>query len=77
MHASQLERAAYIAAHAILSANTTAPEKATPGARRTHAIDTIAQIIIETFGAHDAATEQHTTFRTERTKTATLRPKGA
>jgi len=52
MKAYQLERAAYVAAHAILAANTGAPELACPGARRSHAVDTIADIIKGVFEPH-------------------------
>jgi len=48
---SDVERRAYQAAHRLLSENTNAPEKACPGARRTHAIDTIARVIINSFSA--------------------------
>lgn len=46
-----LQRASYVAAHAIAAANTTAPHLATPGARQTHKVDTIAGIIQQVFGA--------------------------
>jgi hypothetical protein len=52
MDPKQLERASYMAAHAILSANTGAPHLATPGARRSHMIDTIAQTIQNVFELH-------------------------
>jgi hypothetical protein len=55
MNANQLERAAYIAAHAILAANTGAPELACPGARRSHTVDTIADINIGVFELHSSA----------------------
>jgi hypothetical protein len=54
MNAHQLEKAAYLAAHAILTANMTAPELACPGARRSHTIDTIAEIIKSVFELHCA-----------------------
>lgn len=57
MHAKEIERAAYIAAHGILAANTSAPELACPGARRTHAIDVIADIIKEVFELYEPASD--------------------
>jgi hypothetical protein len=53
-NAKELERAAYIAAHRILMANTSAPELACPGGRRSRAVDTIAAIIKDVFELHDA-----------------------
>ena len=52
MNPDQIDRAAYIAAHAILAANTSAPELACPGARRSHVVDTIAGIIKSVFELH-------------------------
>jgi hypothetical protein len=52
MDPRQIERAAYLAAHAVLAANTSAPELACPGARRSHAVDTIADAIKRVFEAH-------------------------
>ena len=52
MNAKQLERASYMAAHAILAANTSAPHLATPGARRTYTVDTIAEKIRSVFELH-------------------------
>jgi hypothetical protein len=52
MNAHQTERAAYMAAHAIISANTSAPELACPGARRSHAVDVIASIIKDVLALH-------------------------
>ena len=49
MKVSHLERAAYIAAHAILAADVSAPELACPGARRSYTVDAIADIIRRTF----------------------------
>ena len=54
MNENQLERAAYIAAHAILRADISAPELACPGARRSHTVDAIAEIIKEVFELHCA-----------------------
>ena len=58
MTAKEIERAAYAAAHRILDANTTAPpELACPGARRSHAVDGIADIIREEFELRDLNSE--------------------
>jgi hypothetical protein len=48
----QIDRAAYIAAHAILAADTSAPDLACPGARRSHEVDAIAGIIKSVFEVH-------------------------
>jgi hypothetical protein len=45
MKAADIERAAYIAAHAILTADLNAPELACSGARRSYAVDAIAEVI--------------------------------
>ncbi|MEO8048799.1 MAG: hypothetical protein ABI833_00165 [Acidobacteriota bacterium] len=58
MNAKQLERASYMAAHAIFSANISAPQCATPGARRSHAIDTIADAIRNVFELHCSALDE-------------------
>jgi len=55
MNAKQLERASYLAAHAVLSANVSAPHLATPGARRSYIIDTIANKIRNVFELHCSA----------------------
>jgi hypothetical protein len=52
MDPHHIERAAYMAAHAVLAANVSAPELACPGARRTHAVDTIANVIKSVFEMH-------------------------
>ena len=49
MNAKEIERAAYLAAHGILAADTSASELACPGAQRSHTIDTIASIIQDAF----------------------------
>jgi hypothetical protein len=56
MKADQLERAAYMAAHRILTTNTGAPELACPGARRSHAVDVIRDV----FELHCADPEEIT-----------------
>src|SRR5262249_13491727 len=53
----EIERAAYVAAHRILEANTAAPELACAGARRSYAVDTIADIIREAFERYDRVAE--------------------
>jgi hypothetical protein len=45
LNADDIERAAYIAAHAILTTNLQAPELACPGARRSYTVDAIAEVI--------------------------------
>ena len=60
MNAKQLERASYLAAHAILSTNTSAPHLATPGARRSYMIDTIADRIKNVFELHCSALDEST-----------------
>ena len=47
--ANEIERAAYIAAHRILVADTSGSELACRGGRRSRAVDTIAEIIKEVF----------------------------
>ena len=49
MSPKEIERAAYIAAHRLLAVDTTARELVCPGARRTHAVDIMAQVIREAF----------------------------
>ncbi len=58
MNAKQLERASYMAAHAILAANTSAPHLATPGARRSYTVDTIAEKIKSVFELHCSALDE-------------------
>lgn len=52
MSPDQLEKAAYTAAHAVLAADTTAPYLACPGARRSHAVDVVADVIKGVFEMH-------------------------
>jgi len=52
MNAHQMERAAYIAAHRILTTDLTAPELACPGARRSAMLDNMARIIKSVYEAH-------------------------
>lgn len=55
MNTIQLERAAYLAAHEILTADISAPQLACPGARRSHAVDAVANIIKSIFTLHGDA----------------------
>jgi hypothetical protein len=48
MDAKQVERAAYLAAHRIITEDLGAPELACPGARRTYRVDRMAEIIVKT-----------------------------
>ena len=61
MNAHQMERAAYIAAHRILTTDLSAPELACPGARRSAIVDNMARIIKSVYEAHsqrfDATTD--------------------
>jgi len=57
MGKKEIERAAYLAAYRILTADTSSPELACASARRTRAIDTIAGIIRDTFEAHSTVAE--------------------
>lgn len=45
----EIERRAYIAAHAILASNLNSGKFATPGRKRTECVDVIANRIIEAF----------------------------
>ena len=58
MNAKQLERASYMAAHALLSANISAPHLATPGARRSYMVDAIAKEIRNVFELHCSAFDE-------------------
>lgn len=49
MIATGIERAAYIAAHRIIEADTAESELVCPGARRSRAVDAIAEIIRDVF----------------------------
>ncbi len=68
MNAKQLERASYMAAHAILAANTSAPHLATPGARRTYTVDIIAEKIRSVFELHCSALDEATPVAIRRTE---------
>ncbi len=69
MNAKQLERASYMAAHAILAANTSAPHLATPGARRSYTVDTIAEKIRSVFELHCSALDDAGAVGIRRTET--------
>ena len=58
MNAKQLERASYLAAHAVLSADVSAPHLATPGARRSYTVDAIAKQIRSIFELHCSAFDE-------------------
>ncbi len=58
MSPKEIERAAYVAAYRIVTADTYAPELACPGARRSYAIDTIAEIIKDVFEPYDVALDE-------------------
>jgi hypothetical protein len=60
MNANQMERAAYMAAHRILTTNVTAPELACPGARRSAMVDNSASIIVSIFEAHSQRFDETT-----------------
>jgi len=63
MNAKQLERASYMAAHAVLAANINAPHLASPGARRSYAVDTIAKKIRNIFELHCSALDEAADWR--------------
>jgi len=63
MKADDIERAAYIAAHAIMAANLNAPELACPGARRTFAVDAIAELIKGIFAMDHSGSEPALVWR--------------
>jgi hypothetical protein len=60
MNAKQLERASYMAAHAILATNISAPHLATPGGRRSYIVDAIAEKIKGVFELHCSALDEST-----------------
>lgn len=60
MNANQMERAAYIAAHRLLSSDLSAPELACPGARRSAVIDNMARIIKGVFELHSQRFDETT-----------------
>lgn len=49
MNPNQLHRLAYVAAHALMSTDTSHPKYACEGTRRSKAVDTIADTIIRVF----------------------------
>ncbi len=57
MNTRNTERAAYIAAHRILTADLSAPELACPGARWSRAVDAIAKIIQDVFECENSYKE--------------------
>ncbi len=60
MNAHQMERAAYIAAHRLLTTDLTAPELACPGARRSAVLDNMARIIKSVYEAHNQRFDEAT-----------------
>jgi hypothetical protein len=60
MNAHQMERAAYIAAHRLLTTDLTAPELACPGARRSAVLDNMAKIIKSVYEAHSPRFDENT-----------------
>ncbi len=60
MNARQMERAAYIAAHRILTTDLTSPELACPGARRSAIVDNMARIIKSVYEAHNQLLDEAT-----------------
>ncbi len=60
MNAHQMERAAYIAAHRLMTTDLTAPELACPGARRSAMLDNMARIIKSVYEAHSARFDETT-----------------
>jgi hypothetical protein len=60
MNANQMERAAYIAAHRLLTTDLSAPELACPGARRSAVIDNMARIIKSVYEAHSQRFDETT-----------------
>jgi hypothetical protein len=60
MNAHQMERAAYIAAHRILTTDLNAPELACPGARRSAVLDNMAKIITSVYEAHSQRFDETT-----------------
>ncbi len=68
MKADEIERAAYIAAHAILTTNLNAPELACPGARRSFTVDAIAEVIKSVFALQTSGADPSVAWR-ERLRT--------
>jgi hypothetical protein len=60
MNAYQMERAAYIAAHRLLTTDLNATELACPGARRSAVLDKMAKIITSVYEAHNELFDEAT-----------------
>jgi hypothetical protein len=60
MNAHQMERAAYIAAHRLMTTDLSAPELACPGARRSAMLDNMARIIKSVYEAHSERFDETT-----------------
>ncbi len=67
MNANQMERAAYMAAHRLLTTDLSAPELACPGARRSAIVDNMAKVIIGVFEAHSMRFDETTDWWPENT----------
>ena len=63
MNARQIEQAAYIAAHRLMTTDCGAPELACPGARRSAVLDNMARIIRGVYEATAAASPKKTRAR--------------
>jgi hypothetical protein len=70
MNAHQMERAAYIAAHRILTTDLNAPELACPGARRSAVLDNLAKIITSVYEAHGQRFDETTDWWPSETERA-------
>ena len=70
MNAHQMERAAYIAAHRILTTDLSAPELACPGARRSAVLDNMAKIITSVYEAHSQRFDETTDWWPSETESA-------
>jgi hypothetical protein len=73
MNAHQMERAAYMAAHRILTTDLTAPELACPGARRSAVVDNMARIIKSVYEAHNERFDETTDWWPSETETSRRR----
>jgi hypothetical protein len=67
LNPNQIERAAYIAAHRIMTEDLASPELACPGARRSAHLDAIAKIIKSVFEVHSERFDETTYWWPSRT----------
>jgi len=72
MNANQMERAAYMAAHRLLTTDLTAPELACPGARRSAIVDNMAKVIMGVFEAHSQRFDESTDWWPDHTVPAAV-----